>query len=193
LIYQTRAVKLGRLFATVFGEAHLRRFLRGYATYYNVSRTDRSHAPLHRAIERLGAVVSRPVLRPSSSILQNLIFGTHREEPWPHAAERANVVTCSPHCGGQPEHEHQGRHPSPFGESANFRLGHRWNAGGRKDRVIWLASIIGAATFGVLLALGVVWMPKLLMVHGLSQSAAGFRILGALGLAAGECGDRMVV
>jgi hypothetical protein len=31
------------------------------------------------------------------------------------------------------------------------------------------------------------------MVHGLSQSAAGFRILGALGLAAGECGDRMVV
>jgi hypothetical protein len=49
----------------VFGEAHLRRILRGYATYYNVSRTHRSlnkDAPLHRAIERLGAVVSRPVL-----------------------------------------------------------------------------------------------------------------------------------
>ena len=41
----------------VFGEAHLRRTLRGYAAYYNVSRTH-----LHRAIERLGAVVSRPVL-----------------------------------------------------------------------------------------------------------------------------------
>jgi hypothetical protein len=59
----------------VFGEAHLRRILRGYAAYYNVSRT---HRPLHRAIERLGAVVSRPVLGGlSPSILQNLIFGTH--------------------------------------------------------------------------------------------------------------------
>jgi transposase InsO family protein len=49
----------------VFGEAHLRRILRGYAGYYNVSRTHRSlnkDASLHRAIERLGAVVSRPVL-----------------------------------------------------------------------------------------------------------------------------------
>jgi hypothetical protein len=39
---------------------------------------------------------------------------------------------------------------------------------------VWIASVIGAAQFGVMLALGVVWMPKLLMVHGLSQSAAGF-------------------
>jgi hypothetical protein len=49
----------------VFGEAHLRRILRGYAAYYNVSRTHRSlnkDAPLHRAVERLGTVVSRPVL-----------------------------------------------------------------------------------------------------------------------------------
>jgi transposase InsO family protein len=40
----------------VFGEAHLRRTLRGYAAYYNVSRTHQSlnkDAPLHRAIERL--------------------------------------------------------------------------------------------------------------------------------------------
>ena len=52
---------------------------------------------------------------------------------------------------------------------------------------IWLASIIGAATFEVLLALGVVWMPKLLMVHGLSQSAAGFgSSMLWLGLAAGS-------
>ena len=49
----------------VLGEAHLRRILRGYAAYCNVSRTHRSlnkDAPLQRAIERLGAVVSRPVL-----------------------------------------------------------------------------------------------------------------------------------
>jgi MFS family permease len=52
---------------------------------------------------------------------------------------------------------------------------------------VWIASIVGAATFGVLLALGVVWAPKLLMVHGISQSMATF---GAsmlwLGLAAGS-------
>src|SRR5882724_5536286 len=49
----------------VFGEAHLRRIISGYAAYYNASRTHRSlnkDAPLHRAIERLGAVVSRPFL-----------------------------------------------------------------------------------------------------------------------------------
>jgi hypothetical protein len=42
----------------VFGEAHLRRILRGYAAYYNVSRTHRSlnkDAPLHRAMERASA------------------------------------------------------------------------------------------------------------------------------------------
>ena len=45
----------------VFGEAHLRRILRGYAAYYNVSRTHRSlnkDAPFHRAIQRLGTVIS---------------------------------------------------------------------------------------------------------------------------------------
>jgi MFS family permease len=52
---------------------------------------------------------------------------------------------------------------------------------------VWIASIIGAAQFGVMLALGVVWMPKLLMVHGLSQSAAGFvSSLLWLGSAAGS-------
>jgi MFS family permease len=52
---------------------------------------------------------------------------------------------------------------------------------------VWVAAIIGAAQFGVMLALGVVWAPKLLMVHGVSQSVASF---GAsmlwLGLAAGS-------
>jgi MFS family permease len=52
---------------------------------------------------------------------------------------------------------------------------------------VWMASIVGALLFGALLALGVVWMPKLLMVHGMSASTAG---LGTsmiwLGLAAGS-------
>jgi MFS family permease len=39
---------------------------------------------------------------------------------------------------------------------------------------VWIASLIGAAQFGVMLALGVVWGPRLLMTHGLSQSAASF-------------------
>jgi len=49
----------------VFGEAHLRRILGRYAAYYNVSRIHRSlnkDAPIHRAIERLGAVIAQPVL-----------------------------------------------------------------------------------------------------------------------------------
>ena len=52
---------------------------------------------------------------------------------------------------------------------------------------VWIASIVGAALFGALLSLGVVWGPKLLMVHGMSPGAAG---LGTsmlwLGLAVGS-------
>ena len=52
---------------------------------------------------------------------------------------------------------------------------------------VWMASIIGGALFGVLLALGVVWMPKLLMVHGLDATGAslGTSMLW-LGLAVGS-------
>ncbi len=39
---------------------------------------------------------------------------------------------------------------------------------------IWVASLLGALSFGSMLALGVVWMPKILMVHGLSEGAAHF-------------------
>ena len=49
----------------VFGEAHLRRLLSEYAAYYNGLRTHRAlnhDAPIHREIERIGAVASRPVL-----------------------------------------------------------------------------------------------------------------------------------
>jgi transposase InsO family protein len=49
----------------VLGEAHLRRILAAYADYYNQLRTHRSltkGTPLHRIVERLGAVTSRPIL-----------------------------------------------------------------------------------------------------------------------------------
>ena len=49
----------------VLNEAHLRRVLAAYASYYNQLRTHRSLAkdtPLRRAVERLGPVTSRPIL-----------------------------------------------------------------------------------------------------------------------------------
>ena len=52
---------------------------------------------------------------------------------------------------------------------------------------VWVASIVGGLLFGVLLAAGVVWAPKLLMVRGVDQATAVF---GAsmlwLGLAVGS-------
>jgi hypothetical protein len=58
---------ISRQVTKAFPWDHAPRYL--IAAYYNVSKTHRSlnkDAPPHRAIERLGAVVSRPVLRPSS-------------------------------------------------------------------------------------------------------------------------------
>jgi transposase InsO family protein len=49
----------------VLGEAHLRCVLVTYAAYYNELRTHRSltkDTPIHRIVERLGAVTSRPIL-----------------------------------------------------------------------------------------------------------------------------------
>src|SRR5947208_8099624 len=49
----------------VLGEAHLRRILTKYAIYYNELRTHRSlnkDAPIYRAIQHVGRIVSAPVL-----------------------------------------------------------------------------------------------------------------------------------
>jgi transposase InsO family protein len=49
----------------VFGEAHLRRLLRAYASYYNDIRTHRSldkDAPVSRPVQRAGIISSRPIL-----------------------------------------------------------------------------------------------------------------------------------
>jgi transposase InsO family protein len=48
-----------------WGEGHLRGVLRSYVRYYNESRTHRSlnkDAPIHRAVESLGAIISRRLL-----------------------------------------------------------------------------------------------------------------------------------
>jgi transposase InsO family protein len=49
----------------IFGEAHLRQILISYASYYNESRTHLSlhkDAPLHRAVQRSGTIITMPVL-----------------------------------------------------------------------------------------------------------------------------------
>ena len=49
----------------IFGEAHLRRILTLYASYYNESRTHLSlnkDAPLRRAIQRSGTIIAMPVV-----------------------------------------------------------------------------------------------------------------------------------
>ena len=49
----------------VFGEAHLRRIVAAYASYYNDTRTHLAlgkDSPVHRPIRPWGSIVSRPVL-----------------------------------------------------------------------------------------------------------------------------------
>jgi hypothetical protein len=49
----------------IFSEAHLRRILSAYATYYNQARTHlalHKDAPLHRAVQRSGGIVAIPIL-----------------------------------------------------------------------------------------------------------------------------------
>ena len=49
----------------IVGEAHLRRTLSVYATYYNQTRTHlalKKDAPLHRSVQRSGAIVGAPIL-----------------------------------------------------------------------------------------------------------------------------------
>jgi len=49
----------------IFGEMHLRRILSDYAAYYNQARTHlalQKDAPLHRAVQRSGAIVAIPIL-----------------------------------------------------------------------------------------------------------------------------------
>jgi transposase InsO family protein len=49
----------------IFGEAHLRRTLSAYAAYYNQARPHlalQKGAPLHRAVQRSGAIIGIPIL-----------------------------------------------------------------------------------------------------------------------------------
>ena len=63
LIDTVRRECLDRLL--IFGESHLRRVLASYAAYYNQARTHlalQKDAPLHRAVQRSGAIFAIPTL-----------------------------------------------------------------------------------------------------------------------------------
>ena len=55
-----------------------------------------------------------------------------------------------------------------------------------RSRTVWVAAAFGALCFGVMLALGVVWAPKLMLVRGMDAASANLAAsLLWLGLAAG--------
>ena len=65
----------------IFGELQLRRVLASYAAYYNQTRTHlalQKDAPLRRAVQRYGQIVTIPIVRTSSSICADVIFGRDR-------------------------------------------------------------------------------------------------------------------
>jgi hypothetical protein len=60
----------------------LRRILPKYTAYYNELRTHRSlnkDAPIHRAVQHVGGIVSAPVLGGLHHPLLNLVFSTHSD------------------------------------------------------------------------------------------------------------------
>ena len=66
----------------IFGERHLRRVLSLYSLYYNETRTHlglAKDAPLRRAVQRSGNIVTTPILSGlASSIRADMIFGKDR-------------------------------------------------------------------------------------------------------------------
>ena len=98
----------------VLGEAHLRQILTRYAAYYNELRTHRSlgkDAPISRAIQHVGRIISGPVLGGlHHHYCRNLIFSTDK--------------VCIPQRGGKrtPRRE-------AYESSAAFKNGQRFRAG----------------------------------------------------------------
>ena len=87
----------------VLGEAHLRRILTKYAAYYNELRTHRSlgkDAPIHRAIQHVGRIISAPVLGGlHHHNCRDLILGTdNRGRRVPRAELRLPCRSAIPRC-----------------------------------------------------------------------------------------------
>ncbi len=85
------------------------------------------------------------------------------------------------------------RNPQPIKSEENLSLGKF--IGGvlasigevLKNFQVILASLQGAITFGIMLALGVVWAPKIVAAHGIDQTAANYASAALwLGLAVGS-------
>lgn len=83
------------------------------------------------------------------------------------------------------------RNPAPIEASNNGKsfVGSVFSSIGEVLKLpqIWVISLSGALTFGTVLALGVVWMPKLLLAHGMTESHANLATACVwLGLALGS-------
>ena len=84
----------------IFGEAHLRRILSSYERYYNQARTHlalQKDAPLHRAVQRSGAIVAVPILaglhHQSNNVMPGLDPGIQGQ---PARSERFWIAGSSP-------------------------------------------------------------------------------------------------
>jgi transposase InsO family protein len=89
----------------IFGETHLRRILSAYASYYNQVRTHfalQKDAPLHRAVQRSGAIVAIPILAgcitntPGYDVRKGLATPTGSSFGWPASLAKAVYPKIQP-------------------------------------------------------------------------------------------------
>ena len=85
----------------ILGERHLRRVLTLYSLYYNETRTHLGlgkDAPLGRAVERSGTIVTTNLARIASSLRADMIFGKDRSSKpsgHGHLPEAGHVLRLS--------------------------------------------------------------------------------------------------
>jgi transposase InsO family protein len=92
----------------ILGEAHLRRILRNYASYYNKIRTHRSldkDAPAFRSVQRVGTITSYTILGGlHHHYVRVWVFGTHRSSVQAKLeALEARQVALAAELAGSPE------------------------------------------------------------------------------------------
>ena len=86
----------------IFGEAHLRRILSAYASYYNQARTHlalQKDAPLHRAVQRSGVIATIPILAGLHHQYVRILFSertTFWNEPLGRRLRKSNTQWAGP-------------------------------------------------------------------------------------------------
>ena len=93
----------------IFGARHLRRVLAAYSAYYNKTRTHLSlekDAPLGRAVQPHGAIITAPIpFRTASLLFADMIFGNDSTSmsavsmPTPITRANKRTIACGPSLG----------------------------------------------------------------------------------------------